>query len=640
MNRHLTLSVCLAALLWGCDSETTTVSGTNDETTTSLGVIYRPDGKPAAGARVMIYAPGDTQATPRIQGIVDDVGHVSLSGTLPAGSWNLMVRGSDNTALLQDSLPCNGSRLTILSDTLRHTGKLIGRVQVQPQDKPTIAWIQLLGAGRYVNLDDSGRFVIDSLPAGRYTLAALTRTVDYTPTFAPVRIVSDSSLDLGTVKLIYTGIPMVSGLALSWDSVGGTVRLAWDPVSTPGLLGYSVYRGTSNDPAQMKKMRLQPGTSWIDTVFDSAGGSVGKTYSSSSGKVVYRVVAATAQSMGPYCPAESTYVRSPWLVEQWNANWTAYRLPDTLLAAWLGLGAYAGTLDSLGSELAFLSKKDSSLVLWTSADGNQWSRKLTLAASSSPVFWKGALWWTSAGPKTIVYSDSSLLRMGSGNGLPLLKSCIVHRFDGLTDDSVLVPLSGDTVNRAALVPSRNLLALQEERKIVLMVPQYWPGAVWSSADGKSWNRDATGQVGWWYGAELTVHNNQDWQKEWIRWMASSNGTVVLDSYYSGYSSDGSRSVMWKDSSMSRPASFPPADAVQWSMPFVREATNFGSRFFYLTASAEVVWAPATTPNQWHRIASPSLGGHQAFPTALQAWRNQLLVSDGTTLWMAPIPSGF
>ena len=129
MNRLLALLVLTVPLLWSCDGESRSLSGTNDETTTSLAVIYRLDGKPAAGARVMVYAPGDTQSAPRAQGIVDDEGHVSLPQRLPAGSWNLIVRAAGGTALFQDSLPSDGTKLTILTDTLRRIGKVVGRVR-------------------------------------------------------------------------------------------------------------------------------------------------------------------------------------------------------------------------------------------------------------------------------------------------------------------------------------------------------------------------------------------------------------------------------------------------------------------------------------------------------------------------------
>jgi len=227
----------LLPLFWGCD-KTNRVTGTNDETTTSLATIYRPDGKPAAGARVLVYAARDTATAARSTGIVDANGHVVLAENPSKGWYNLLVRDGSGRALFQDSLLSDGIRLTVLTDTLRRTGRVVGRIRVQPQDKPSIAWVQLLGAGRFLNLDDSGRFAIDSVPSGKYTLAGLTRAPLYTPTFRELRIEPDSAVDVGTLDLIYTGIPMTTGVEATWDSVHSTATVTWSKHPNPEILGY------------------------------------------------------------------------------------------------------------------------------------------------------------------------------------------------------------------------------------------------------------------------------------------------------------------------------------------------------------------------------------------------------------------
>ncbi len=197
-------SLCLCAGLWSCDETKVTQGGSSDETSTIA--FYQPNGKPAVGARVSIYGSSDTGVAPRKQVVTDAQGHANLP--IPGkGFFNLMVRDQNGHAVFQDSLYSDGSSLPAASDTLHATGVLAGRLKVQSQQSPRIAWVQLMGAGVYANVDDSGRFRLEGIPPGKYTLGAYTRYLEYTPTFAKVRTFSDSTVDVGTIELIFTGLP-------------------------------------------------------------------------------------------------------------------------------------------------------------------------------------------------------------------------------------------------------------------------------------------------------------------------------------------------------------------------------------------------------------------------------------------------
>ena len=132
-------SVSCAALLGACDR---TSGGTTDETSTVT--FYLPDGAPAAGARVQIYASSDTTRKPRDQVFADQQGRVRLP-RLEADYYNLVTRDKSGRAIFQDSLVSDGKRMDFASDTLVETGVVVGRVRVQPQHSPRIVWIALLG---------------------------------------------------------------------------------------------------------------------------------------------------------------------------------------------------------------------------------------------------------------------------------------------------------------------------------------------------------------------------------------------------------------------------------------------------------------------------------------------------------------
>lgn len=630
MNRHLTLSVCLAALLWGCDSETTTVSGTNDETTTSLGVIRNPDGRPAAGARVLLYASGDTQTTPRALGVVDNDGHVVLTGTPQAGLYNLLVRSTEgDEALFQDSLISNGTQLTIFNDTLKRTGKLKGRVRVQPQDKPAIAWVQLIGAGRYVNLDDSGAFVIDSLPAGRFTLAAQTLADKYTPTFRYPVIRSDSTTDLGVIDLIYTGVPMVRNVKAVWDSLASTVTVRWDSSPEPGLLGYRVLRGKHSDPQVMYEMAYVTGSQrWTDTLFRGLqyGGSLGGQYDSVQTDLFYRVIAVTNNGMSPTSFADSLNVRSPVLTNTWSPNWNA---AGTLPAQYT-----TASIDSLGSGLALLTTQDSFQTLWTSPDGRTWSQGFTLPARITPVFWKGKLWWTT-GHQTGQSYDANALANNTYILAPaigwLIDTIHVHSFDGNVTSTASIPVRGDTVTAAAIIPMGDRAVLAEERGVISgasSIPYLATLDLYSSTDGKAWIASNDRNLAWWYTSNQASYAAMAWggfykvaQTPTGFLFAQGNWIGSSDSLISWQSTDGKQPQDWPI-----PGNF--------GLPSYDKALVAGNSLIF-SSPERLRWAPQNNLKEWHLITAPA----KSINTSL-AWRDQFLVSDGTTLWMAPIPSGF
>lgn len=631
MKRILSLLALSIPLLWSCDDKPSAVTGTNDETTTSLGVIYRPDGRPAAGARVLIYAAGDTQTTPRVQGIVDDAGHVSLNGRLAAGSWNLLIRNADGTALFQDSLPCDGSKLTVLSDTLRRTGTVKGRIRVQPQDKPTIAWVQLLGAGRYANVDDSGHFAFDSVPSGRLTLAALTLQSQYTPTFRAAPLRPDSILDLGTIDLIYTGVPMVTGVKAKWDSSSNVVTLTWDSTSAPGILGYRIYRGQSSAPFDATEMTyVTSGRSWIDTLFQK--GNLGNRFDSLSTSLYYRVMAVTNNSNGPMSFADSLEIRSPVMTGAWSPSWTALGS--------LPAGCIAESIDSLGTGLGCLAtplgKFPRAASLWESPDGKSW-RKVTDSALSDGVFWKGSHYWVTghlSGRTTSIKPTELWLRSYPDTLLPVFDSLLVHRYDGSTTRIIRVAVQDSLVTHSVLQPFGDLLLLVESRLLVHpMAHSLYDelGSLHSTKEGMAWDD--------------------------LPWMSDSSRTSVktlmrlrLDRHLFGggfqFAPIGDSILItslgldnWAYAYTVPTQPFPSrisASGVGSKIPNLNLLAPYSSNLFFTTTNGQLRRAPRSDLSDWHHVGSPNLGTRRLLP-----WRGLLLVADDTALRASsPIPASF
>lgn len=385
------VAIISLSILIGCDDTRTSIGGSGDETSTVA--FYRPDGKPAAGARVMIYGSADTGASPRDQVIADSRGSVDLP-VLDKGFYNLVVR-EDGTAIFQDSLFSNGERILAASDTLRATGVLVGRLRVQPQHSPRIAWVHLLGAGKYLNVDDSGFFRMEGVPQGRFTMAALTRLSHYTPTFKEVRAVSDSVVDVGTIELVYTGLPVVQNLEARFDTLAGRVFLRWDSLSLRAKWHYRVLRDE-------QVVGETSGPRWVDTVSDELPADLPKR-----GIHTYRVEVADADTIGPKWESITLQVISPMLYEATRIGWdkksdlpwpkgSGFQL-DTLdgqLVAWRS-AEYETKVTWAGESQPRLLVSTGLVEKWTSPDGGAtWSKVAdSLPIGAFPIRWRGN-WWS------------------------------------------------------------------------------------------------------------------------------------------------------------------------------------------------------------------------------------------------------
>lgn len=222
LSPNLVLASLLAGFcLWSCQPDS--VSGTSDEHETSLARLYLPSGAPAARAAVSFFAVGDSSQLPAARTYTADNGAIEVP-VLPAGMYNA-VAISGTQAVLMDSIvfSANG-QASLLSDTLRPLCVVTGRLRVEPQHSPQIGWVQVLGQGLAANVDAQGNFRL-ALPGGRVVLAGYTRAENYTPTFRTVELRGGDSVDIGDLRLMYTALPVVTGLNATYDDKTGIVTV-------------------------------------------------------------------------------------------------------------------------------------------------------------------------------------------------------------------------------------------------------------------------------------------------------------------------------------------------------------------------------------------------------------------------------
>ena len=212
------------------------VAGTVDDTDTKGGVatLYMPDGQPAYGAsiKVLAIADGSVQA----ETVSDSAGRYQVEGL--RGQYNILAK-KDALVLFRDSVYIGGS--LVGSDTLGESVEFKGKVILNFGDDPRTATVKVLGTNMIENLDDSGYFEINSLPEGKYQLELSTLLSGYVETYATITLkAGTNSTELFTI--MYTGIPLVSGLSGVYDSTTNVVHLSWDQTQYRNIDQYVICR--------------------------------------------------------------------------------------------------------------------------------------------------------------------------------------------------------------------------------------------------------------------------------------------------------------------------------------------------------------------------------------------------------------
>lgn len=436
--------VAFLAGLSGCQDRSAD-GGTTDGTSTVS--FYTPDGKPAVNARVQVFASSDTTRIPRAQAFTDAEGRVDLP-VLDADLYNLVARDESGRAIFQDSLVSDGKSMDYTSDTLVGTGVVIGRIRVQPQHDPRIVWIALLGAGTYLNVDDSGRFRIEGVPEGKFTLAGFTKTEGYTTTFDALRVKRDSTSDIGILDMVFTALPVVQNLEARFDTLAGLVHLRWDSLALRQTWKYTVLRDA-------RVVGETTGPRWIDTVSDEYPADV-----PSQGRHAYRVVVSDARGSGPVWESIEMRIISSYLYEEVKVDWVRKAelpwpsssiridLADSILGVWRSVEN--GTEILLpGESLARTVRHRGWVQRWSTMDSGQtWTKNSdSLPLGALPVAFDGAWWSIRRSTAGFVERGDDSLTPNSGIevSLPYGSLVVVRSTDGVRWDSI-----------ASLVPSRRL----------------------------------------------------------------------------------------------------------------------------------------------------------------------------------------
>lgn len=435
-----------ALAMLGCQERVVQSEGGSMDETSTLA-FYKADGKPAVGARIKIFASSDTGSTPVDQVFAGSDGAASF-GSYATGFYNIVVT-DDRTgeAVFQDSAFSNGTKLSYHPDTLAPSGGVTGRILAQPQDDPKIAWIAVLGSGRQSNVDDSGRFTIRSLGKGRYSMLIRVENKGYTSTLLEFVVPKDSIVDLGDVRLVYTGLPAAAGVSGSWNRESGTISVRWDSVTNNRISGWRILRAESDNPLEAKQRAfVVAGHSWQDTVF--------QTLDTSRKHFRYWVQAiGKGGEEGPVWESWAVDAKGPAAVDVWNPVWVAQsEFPNCAMGNC--------RLGRMGGSLAAVSIGDLSLSV--SSDGRSWKR--VRSKDTTRIVWDGF-------EKGIFFGDNYVWASIEGRAADdsnefaetthsIADSVAIHFLGADGEDHVeKTPVDSGTVNQVQLLGQGDTLVL-------------------------------------------------------------------------------------------------------------------------------------------------------------------------------------
>ncbi|MEO7425790.1 MAG: putative Ig domain-containing protein, partial [Fibrobacteria bacterium] len=280
--RKSLLAAASCTLLASCLLGTQSKRGSVVDNELRVGTIYAANGDPAANARVRVYPVGhlpdtvaDTAGSAGNQDVyatrTDGKGQYKI-GELPQGEYNILADQAGQYAI-QDSVYLDEKTATLASDTLDEPGSLVGVVGMQPNHDPRFALVQVLGTYNYANVDAFGRFTLAALAEGKYTLRVFTSLTDYNTLFKSITILAGKQDTLrDTLVLPYLGIPVVTGLKATFDTLHSIVSLSWDSAAYRDFSQYQVYRDAQ---PVLDATKIPVGTTTDTTFHDNLVGILG-----------------------------------------------------------------------------------------------------------------------------------------------------------------------------------------------------------------------------------------------------------------------------------------------------------------------------------------------------------------------------
>jgi hypothetical protein len=306
------------------------VAGNSTQTgnPTVSAMLYNPGGSPAVNASVHFFKSSDDPRNNNGDSTETD-NHGNYAIHLDTGVYNIIAHGDSGMAF-QDSIKViKGDTIKPHTDTLKAPGTIKGVVQLQPGDDARTVFILFMGTHTFtLPSDDTGHFTTDNMAAGTYNVRILTTTPNYKVLDTSLTVSAGTQSILHQpIMLQYTGIPVPTGLTISYDTLKQLVALTWNkPTNGRTVQSYTVYRKRSDSTS------FGPLKSGIaDTIYRDSTAIQDQTYN-------YRVAAVDIQ--------ETEGVKS--VIDSVTIQ-PAFFIADTIFKAQGQAWIYAAEIDAQGN---------------------------------------------------------------------------------------------------------------------------------------------------------------------------------------------------------------------------------------------------------------------------------------------------
>lgn len=260
----LSLSILILGAIMACRE----LAGTSSETVSGTTAhVYLPDGKPVPYAKVSAFGVSDTSREAKHVVYSDKAGAYSLQGA-PDGVYNIWIE-KDSLVAFKDSVRLSPLAPDAARDTLRPGMSFEGRVGLEPNHNPQTVFVQLVGTAKHTsnsNVAPDGKFTLSGLAAGSYSLLLTSTEANYTRTSFDVELKKDGSQEpsaADTLRMIYTGIPVVRGLGGRYDSAAGAAVISWNKILYRDFAEYVIFL----DSMPAKVYNNEPFATTTDTLF-------------------------------------------------------------------------------------------------------------------------------------------------------------------------------------------------------------------------------------------------------------------------------------------------------------------------------------------------------------------------------------
>ena len=224
------------------------------ENTLITGKLLSAENKPAVGA-IVRFIPINSSPMPGLKktSVTEDTCITDENGTygfdsLPDTLYNVFGEDGNNVSFRYSVKIVKKNSTHIPNDTLKAPGSIYGIIRLLPEHSSRTVILLFPGTHTYVIPSDSiGHFTVPRMARGKYTVRIISTLPDYIPkdTFFTIRSGRGDTLK-DTLRLGYTGIPTVTGVKATLDSVRILVSVSWNGIDTSFASGYNIYRGNTD----------------------------------------------------------------------------------------------------------------------------------------------------------------------------------------------------------------------------------------------------------------------------------------------------------------------------------------------------------------------------------------------------------